>query len=100
MEPTEGNRRAWEARYRAAAEEGLPQLLKERLHDLSGRRVLHLQCGTGAATVDLAALGALVTGVDDSSAAIEAARLRAPDLPWLRADPEHLRRLDLVILPL
>jgi SAM-dependent methyltransferase len=70
--------------------EGLPQVLRERLHGLEGQRVLHLGCGTGEATAELAALGALVTGVDADEAALAAARSREPELPWLHGDAEHL----------
>jgi SAM-dependent methyltransferase len=69
---------------------GIPPALAERLHDLSGRRLLHLGCGTGEATVELAALGALVTGADADADALEAARRLDPELPWLLGDAEHL----------
>jgi SAM-dependent methyltransferase len=69
---------------------GLPAALRERLHDLSGQRVLHLGCGTGEATVELAGLGALVTGADADGEALAAARRLDPELPWLVGDAEHL----------
>jgi predicted TPR repeat methyltransferase len=102
MEPTEGNRRAFDLRH-GAVEQGLPAALRAGLQNLEGRRVLHLGCWTGLATVELAGLGALVTGVDPSTEALAAARERAPDLPWLRAALEHLPaelqrgRFDLVL---
>jgi SAM-dependent methyltransferase len=74
----------------STAAPGLPPALRERLHDLAGRRVLHLGCGTGEATVELAALGALVTGADADAAALDAARRLDPELPWLLGDAEHL----------
>lgn len=43
------------------------------LGDLTGEDVLHLQCHIGTDTVSLARLGASVTGLDFSEAAIEAA---------------------------
>jgi SAM-dependent methyltransferase len=82
---------------------GLPPGVRERLHGLEGRRVLHLGCGDGEATVELAALGALVTGVDADADALAAARAREPELPWLHGDAEHLPselqrgRTDLVV---
>ena len=102
MEPTEGNRRAFDLRH-GAVERGLPAVLEAGLQNLDGRRVLHLGCATGLATVELAARGALVTGVDPSADALAAARERAPDLPWLRGSLEHLPaelqrgRFDLVL---
>lgn len=42
--------------------------------DLSGARALHLQCHFGLDTIRLARLGADATGLDFSSAAVEAAR--------------------------
>ena len=46
----------------------------ERMPDLSGKRLIHLQCHIGADTLGLARLGAEVTGVDLSPKSIEAAR--------------------------
>ena len=108
MEPTEHNRRAFDEAHRTSenvlATPGLPPRVAERLAGIGGSRVLHLLCGSGRETVDLAGLGALVTGVDEDEAALEAARRRAPDVPWLHADvqalpPELLLgRWDLVYL--
>src|ERR671911_1982979 len=108
MEPTDHNRRAFDEAHRTAenvlAAPGMPDRIRERLHGASGNRVLHLLCGTGRESLDLAELGALVTGVDDDAAAIESARRRAPELPWVHADvhalpPELLLgRWDLVYL--
>jgi len=44
------------------------------LGDLTGLRVVHLQCHVGADTISLARLGASTTGLDFSPSAIEAAR--------------------------
>lgn len=44
------------------------------LGDLTGQRVLHLQCNSGQDTLGLAALGATVTGVDLSDEAVAFAR--------------------------
>jgi SAM-dependent methyltransferase len=107
MEPTDHNRRAWDDIHRQrldalAGEPGLPAAVRHALADLTGKRVLHLQCGTGEATAELAALGAIVTGVDASGQALEAARERWPSILWVQADsqalPAELRRgrFDLV----
>lgn len=107
MEPTDENLRAWDALHRGraapVAERGLPESLRERLRGIAGTRVLHLFCGTGAATAELAGLGALVTAVDDSEQALEVARTRGVDLPWIHSDPLALpptllfERFDLVV---
>jgi ubiquinone/menaquinone biosynthesis C-methylase UbiE len=101
MEPTEHNRRAWDEIHRQRAEAlagegGLPSQVRHALADLTGKRVLHVQCGTGEATAELAELGAVVTGVDSSGSALEAARERWPSILWVQADvqrlPAELRR--------
>jgi SAM-dependent methyltransferase len=58
--------------------------------DLHTKRVLHLNCGTGAATAEFAALGASVTGVDPSDEAIYAARQRAPAVLFITAEAQAL----------
>jgi SAM-dependent methyltransferase len=50
------------------------EFFTSRLH--SGERVLDIGCGNGALSYDMAAAGALVTGVDKSAANIEVARER------------------------
>ena len=50
---------------------------RARLGDISGLRVLHLQCHIGTDTVSLARLGGLVTGLDFSASAIAEARMLA-----------------------
>jgi ubiquinone/menaquinone biosynthesis C-methylase UbiE len=107
MEPTDHNRRAWDEIHRQrnealAGERGLPHQVRRALADLKGKRVLHLQCGTGESTAELAELGAVVTGVDSSGQALEAARERWPSILWVQADvqalPAELKRgrFDLV----
>jgi SAM-dependent methyltransferase len=107
MEPTEHNRRAWDEVHRRRAEGragrgGLPPIVRKTLGDLAKKRVLHLQCATGEASAELAELGAVVTGVDFSAEALEAARERWPKILWIEADvqslPVKLRRsrFDLV----
>jgi SAM-dependent methyltransferase len=108
VEPTDHNRRAFDDAHRTSenvlAAPGMPDRIRERLHGASGNRVLHLLCGTGRESSDLVELGALVTAVDSDEAAIEAARRRRPELPWVHADvhalpPELLLgRWDLVYL--
>src|SRR5215207_6038877 len=94
MEPTDHNRRAFDEAHRTSENvlqvPGMPERIRERLQGAGGHRVLHLFSGTGRESVDLADLGALVTGVDDDAAAIEAARRRAPELPWVHADVHAL----------
>jgi ubiquinone/menaquinone biosynthesis C-methylase UbiE len=97
MEPTEHNRRAWDEIHRRrtealAGERGLPTPVRHALADLTNKRVLHLQCGTGEATAQLAELGGVVTGVDVSGDALEAARERWPSILWVQADPQALPR--------
>ncbi len=48
--------------------------------------MLHLQSATGEVTEELVELGALVTGVDLSSEAIDEAREHAPDIAFIHAD--------------
>lgn len=106
MEPTEENLRAWDEAHRRHAETGhgagLPPLVRKALGDLHGRRVLHLGCGAGEATAELATLGATVTGVDPSAERLEVARERAQSVLWIEAEldalPSQLRRgrFDLV----
>src|SRR5207248_3754725 len=73
-----------------AGEPGLPAAVRHALADLTGKRVLQLQCGTGEATAELAELGAIVTGVDSSGQALELARERWPSILWVQADPQAL----------
>lgn len=95
MEPTDHNRRAWDEIHRRRADEladrlGMPEAIRERLPELAGRHVLHLQCGTGESTADLVAAGALVTAVDLSSEAIALTRERVPSAALVQADVHSL----------
>jgi len=47
---------------------------REKVPDVSGKRIVHLQCHIGTDTISWARLGANVTGVDFSEKSIEAAR--------------------------
>jgi SAM-dependent methyltransferase len=107
MEPTDQNRRAWDEVHRPLEHPvaGLPPAVEERLPELHGKHVLHLACGTGEATAELAGLGALVTGVDVSAEAVAAARERVPAVAFDQGDPNQLpvelrrARFDLVYSP-
>ncbi len=84
----EANRRSWNAvtpahnshkRDQAAFLRGggstlFPEEI-ELLGDLTGKRLVHLQCNCGQDTLSLAQRGAIVTGVDISDEAIGVARL-------------------------
>jgi SAM-dependent methyltransferase len=107
MEPTEHNLEAWErAHRRAEPEEGasLPSRVLERLPRIEGRHLLHLGCGSGEETLELADLGALVTGLDPSLEALRRAQGRSAAIAWVHAPlddlPHELRRgrFDLVYM--
>lgn len=57
-----------------AGETSLNSIELDLLGDIKGKRILHLQCHFGQDTISLAKLGASVTGVDLSDAAIAKAR--------------------------
>ena len=94
MEPTDHNRRAFDDAHRSSenvlATPGMPAEIHERLAGIGGSRVLHLLCGSGRESLELSRLGALVTGVDEDKAALERARQRAPEVPWVHADVHAL----------
>lgn len=52
----------------------LPQTDLDALGDVSGKRILHLQCHFGQDSMTLSRLGAKVTGIDFSEKAIETAK--------------------------
>ncbi|KAA3633863.1 MAG: SAM-dependent methyltransferase, partial [Bacteroidetes bacterium] len=52
----------------------LDDIVMNMLGDIKGKTVLHLQCHFGQDTLQMARMGAKVTGVDLSDKAIEAAR--------------------------
>lgn len=92
VEPTDENLRAFD-RAHAPVERGeaaLPAQVRESLADIHGRRVLHLGCGSGAATAEFVELGASVTGVDPSDGALETARARSPTVLWIHAELDAL----------
>jgi ubiquinone biosynthesis O-methyltransferase len=53
------------------------QLILELVGDVSAKRVLDVGCGDGEFAVELAKRGAIVTGIDASTAMIDAAKARA-----------------------
>jgi 2-polyprenyl-3-methyl-5-hydroxy-6-metoxy-1,4-benzoquinol methylase len=71
-------------RFRAG-EDKLHAIEAAELGDISGKRVLHLQCHIGPDTLCLVRRGAVVTGLDFSNAALEVAR-RLSDETGLKAD--------------
>lgn len=71
-------------RFRAG-EDALHAIEAAELGDISGKRVLHLQCHIGRDTLCLVRRGATVTGLDFSSAALDVAR-RLSEQTGLEAD--------------
>src|SRR3981081_1458760 len=71
-------------RFRAG-EDALHAIEAAELGDISGKRVLHLQCHIGRDTLCLVRRGATVTGLDFSSGALNVAR-RLSDETGLKAD--------------
>jgi 2-polyprenyl-3-methyl-5-hydroxy-6-metoxy-1,4-benzoquinol methylase len=72
------------ARFRAG-EDALHTIESAELGDISGKRVLHLQCHIGRDTLCLARRGAAVTGLDFSSSALAIAR-RLSEETGIKAD--------------
>jgi trans-aconitate methyltransferase len=77
-------------RTRASFVHRIANDLVDLLAPQAGERVLDLGCGTGELTSAIAAAGATVIGLDASPEMIEAARRRAPDLPFVEGDGEAL----------
>jgi SAM-dependent methyltransferase len=67
----------FKARYPAGS---LPSFQLDEVGDVDGKRLVHLQCHIGLDTLSWAARGALVTGVDFSIPAVEAATALASSL--------------------
>jgi SAM-dependent methyltransferase len=86
----EANRRSWATiarehyetfkRRLSENESTLDALQVEELGDIRGKRLIHLQCNTGADTLSLARMGARVTGVDLVPENVHYARKLAADL--------------------
>jgi SAM-dependent methyltransferase len=91
------------ARFRKG-ENILDSLVRERIGNVAGKRLLHLQCHFGLDTLSLARMGADITGLDFSPVAIEAARTlsRECNVPatFVQSDvltaPETLTDFDIV----
>jgi SAM-dependent methyltransferase len=99
-----GNHNAHKGDQAAFLRGGGDTLFEEELSllgDLSGRRLVHLQCNSGQDTLCLARRGARATGVDFSTVAIEFARelsagsgiaadfVQAELLAWMHETPER-----------
>ena len=65
-------------RFRAG-EDALHEIEAAELGDVAGKRVLHLQCHIGRDTLCLVRRGAVATGLDFSTAALDAARRLAAE---------------------
>ncbi|MFZ2537604.1 MAG: class I SAM-dependent methyltransferase [Oscillospiraceae bacterium] len=62
------------------------KIILDELGDIKGKRIIHLQCNTGADSIKLAQLGAIVTGVDLVPENIHYAKQMAKDLDVKNAD--------------
>lgn len=90
MKEIEANKEAWnllsESHYHTflkAFQDGsyhLKKVIVDELGDIRGKKLLHLQCNTGADSICLARLGADVTGVDLSPENVRYAQKLAADL--------------------
>jgi len=107
MEPTDANRRMFDETRRRRVVSGatLPPIVRQTLGDLAKKSVLHLHCGSGQGSAELAELGATVTAIEPDEALLDKARDRWPSILWIAADaqslPANLRRgrFDLVYSP-
>src|SRR5690242_11812166 len=73
----------------------LRSIEREALGDVRGRSLLHLQCNMGSDTLSWVRLGAHVTGVDFSDAAVAQARALASEVGL----PARFLQSDLYALP-
>jgi SAM-dependent methyltransferase len=78
-----------------AGKTSLNSIELEGLGDVSGKRLLHLQCHFGQDTLSWARLGAEVTGIDLSSRSIELARQLSTEI----SRPARFIETDLYSLP-
>ena len=81
----------YDARWRKLAAAGQSihgeaDLIENLLRDTGGSRVLDAGCGTGRVATELAARGFSVVGIDLDDDMLAAARAKAPELDWIRAD--------------
>jgi SAM-dependent methyltransferase len=82
---------AYDARWRRLAATGQDihgeaDLIEDLLRESGGDRVLDAGCGTGRVAIELAARGFSVVGMDLDAQMLDAARAKAPEVPWLLAD--------------
>jgi SAM-dependent methyltransferase len=73
---------------------GEADLVDALLQEHGGRRVLDAGCGTGRVAIELATRGYDVVGADLDPAMLDAARAKAPELPWAQADLATLEPED------
>ena len=81
----------YDARWHSLAESGHnihgeADLVAALLTEIGGTRVLDAGCGTGRVAIELARRGVDVTGVDADPEMLDAARIKAPEIPWREAD--------------
>ncbi|WP_250563205.1 class I SAM-dependent methyltransferase [Sphaerisporangium fuscum] len=81
---TRWNARAYDSSFGYVSAQGEP--LIELLDPCPGERILDLGCGTGVLTAEIAARGAVVTGLDGSPTMVEAARVQHPGLTFVIGD--------------
>jgi SAM-dependent methyltransferase len=98
----------YDARWASLAKQGRnvhgeADLVDALLRETGGSHVLDAGCGTGRVAIELARRGYVTTGVDADAAMLDAARAKAPELPWVEADLAELDAelqgdFDLVVL--
>jgi SAM-dependent methyltransferase len=81
----------YDARWRSLAATGQnvhgeADLVETLLRESGGTRVLDAGCGTGRVTIELAARGFTVLGVDLDPGMLQTARAKKPGLAWVEAD--------------
>jgi SAM-dependent methyltransferase len=81
----------YDARWRSLAATGQnvhgeADLVETLLRESGGTRVLDAGCGTGRVTIELAARGFTVLGVDLDAEMLQTARAKKPGLAWVEAD--------------
>ena len=86
MEPTDANRRMFDERHRrrATPRDALPPIVRQTLGDLAEKSVLHLHCGSGEGSAELADLGATVTAIEPDDIASAVSFLCSPDAAMVR----------------
>lgn len=70
-----------------------PEIVNRLYHHLQldkGAKVLDIGCGTGNYTVALNQRGLSMTGMDISSTMIDGARMKDPDMHWVKGDSSSL----------